>query len=78
MNKFPKKVIFDVLANIFDVFENMNDVLINIFEDVKNEIARRKDENKIARRKDENRLGETGEKIPDKKKKIFFLEEEVG
>ena len=63
MNKLPKKVIFDVLANIFDVLENMNDALINIFEDVKN---------KIARKKDENRLGETGEKILDKKKKIFF------
>ena len=63
MNKLPKKVIFDVLANIFYVLENMNDALINIFEDVKN---------KIARRKDENRLGETGEKIPDKKKRYFF------
>ena len=58
-----------MLENIFYVLENMNDALINIFEDVKN---------KIARKKDENRLGETGEKIPDKKKKIFFLEEEVG
>ena len=63
MNKLPKKIIFDVLENIFYVLENMNDALINIFEDVKN---------KIARRKDENRLGETGEKIPDKKKRYFF------